>query len=119
MEDFLNSIPHEVTILIIALATLLWFYLVFRMSSRSRKMKNYRSVCIGQTKEEVIKLLGRPNRKRQQENGKIKYEWYYDTPARRIKFTGITIARTQSVHRFVSVTFVNDRVIGVDAANMN
>ena len=56
MEDFLNRIPHEVTILIIALATLLWFYLVFRMSSRSRKMKNYRSVCIGQTKEEVIKL---------------------------------------------------------------
>ena len=119
MEDFLNSIPHEVTILIIALATLLWFYLVFRMSSRSRKMKNYRNVCIGQTKEEVIKLLGRPNRKRQLNDEKVRYEWYYDTPAQRIKFTGITIARTQSVHRYVSVTFVNDRVIGVDAANMN
>lgn len=119
MEDFLNSIPHEVTILIIALATLLWFYLVFRMASRSRKMKNYRNVRIGQTSKEVIKLLGRPNRKRQLNDEKVRYEWYYDTPARRIKFTGITIARTQSIHRFVSVTFANDRVIGVDTANMN
>ncbi len=106
-------------ILIISLTTILWFYSVFRLAIRSRKMKNYRNVRIGQTKEEVIKLLGRPNRKRQQENGKIKYEWYYDTPAQRIKFTGITILKTQSEHRYVSVTFVNDHVIGVDAANMN
>ncbi|MBQ6862927.1 MAG: hypothetical protein IJO14_01675 [Clostridia bacterium] len=119
MEDFLNSIPHEVTILIIALATLLWFYLVFRMSSRSRKMKNYRNVCIGQTKEEVIKLLGRPNRKRQLDNKKVKYEWYHDTPVTRFKFAGRTIAKSESVHRYVSVTFANDHVIGVDAANMN
>lgn len=119
MLEFLNSIPHEVTILIIALATLLWFYLVFRMASRSRKMKNYRSVRIGQTSKEVIKLLGRPNRKRQLQGGKMRYEWYHDTPVARIKFAGYTIAKSESVNRFVSVTFVNDRVIGVDAANMN
>lgn len=119
MLEFLNRIPNEVMILIIALATLLWFYFVFRLATRSRKMKNYKNIRLGQTSKEVIRLLGRPNRKRQLQDEKMRYEWYYDTPARRIKFTGITIARTQSVHRYVSVTFVNDRVIGVDAANMN
>lgn len=117
--DLLNSIPGEVMMLIIILASVLWFYLVFRLATRSRKMKNYRSVCIGQTSKEVIRLLGRPNRKRQLQDGKIKYEWYHDTPVTRIKFAGRTIAKNESVHRYVSVTFANDHVIGVDAANMN
>ncbi len=119
MLDLLNSIPGEVMMLIIILASVLWFYLVFRLATRSRKMKNYRSVCIGQTSKEVIRLLGRPNRKRQLKDGKVKYEWYHDTPVTRFKFAGRTIAKNESIHRYVSVTFANDHVIGVDAANMN
>ncbi|MBE6812281.1 MAG: hypothetical protein E7523_05310 [Ruminococcaceae bacterium] len=120
MLEFLNNVPMEVRPLISLCFLIPSLYLFFRLATKGHRVaNNYKKVRLGQTSKEVIKLLGRPNRKQQQENGKMKYEWYHDTPVTRFKFAGRTIAKNESIHRFVSVTFANDRVIGVDAANMN
>ena len=120
MIDFLNQIPMEIRPLISLCLMLPFLFLFFKLATKGQRLvKNYRNVKIGQTSKQVIKLLGRPNRKRQLENGKVRYEWYHDSPVTRITFAGYTIAKSESAHRYVSVTFVNDHVIGVDAANMH
>ncbi len=120
MIDFLNQIPMEIRSLISLCFVLPCLFLLFKLATKGRRLvNNYKNVKLGQTSKEVIRLLGRPNRKRQLQDGKIKYEWYHDTPVTRIKFAGRTIAKNESVHRYVSVTFANDHVIGIDAANMH